>query len=214
MEASMEAWISKKELLQATGISYGQLYRWKRQNLIPEAWFRKQSSFTGQETYFPRDKILQRIAAIQQLKDQYSLEELSRLLSPERTNASYGNEEVERFAWYDAGTASQFERGLGKSRFSYHELLFLYAGCLLVKQGAAREADIDRLAACVRSWIPAMAGTDYRLLIWREGGRNTHLLASGAQTVLLDPAVPVAADFRLEELAKQLNKQFNPFMEE
>ena len=31
--------ISKKELLDQTGISYGQLYRWKRKGLIPEAWF-------------------------------------------------------------------------------------------------------------------------------------------------------------------------------
>ncbi len=28
--------ISKRELLELTGISYGQLYRWKRKNLIPE----------------------------------------------------------------------------------------------------------------------------------------------------------------------------------
>ena len=30
--------ISKKELLEITGISYGALYRWKRKNLIPEEW--------------------------------------------------------------------------------------------------------------------------------------------------------------------------------
>ena len=42
--------ISKKDLLARTGISYGQLYRWKRQNLIPEEWFIKKSTFTGQET--------------------------------------------------------------------------------------------------------------------------------------------------------------------
>ena len=49
--------ISKKELLQQTGISYGQLYRWKREKLIPEEWFIKQSSYTGQETFFPREQI-------------------------------------------------------------------------------------------------------------------------------------------------------------
>ena len=31
-----ETLISKKELLDLTGISYGQLYRWKRKGLIPE----------------------------------------------------------------------------------------------------------------------------------------------------------------------------------
>lgn len=30
--------ISKKELLERYGISYGALYRWKRMGLIPESW--------------------------------------------------------------------------------------------------------------------------------------------------------------------------------
>lgn len=69
--------ISKKELLELTQITYGQLYRWKRKQLIPEEWFVKKSSFTGQETYFPREKILERIDKILNLKDDFSLDELA-----------------------------------------------------------------------------------------------------------------------------------------
>ena len=68
--------ISKKELLEETGISYGQLYRWKREGLIPEEWFVKKSSYTGQETFFPRDRILERIGVILERKDDQSLEEI------------------------------------------------------------------------------------------------------------------------------------------
>lgn len=68
--------ISKKELLMLTGISYGQLYRWKRQGLIPEEWFQKRSSFTGQETFFPRELILERINKILELKENQSLDEI------------------------------------------------------------------------------------------------------------------------------------------
>ena len=35
--------ISKKELLERYGISYGALYRWKRMGLIPESWFLRRS---------------------------------------------------------------------------------------------------------------------------------------------------------------------------
>jgi len=76
--------ISKKELLLTTGISYGQLYRWKREGLIPEEWFIKQSAYTGQETFFPREQVLERVASILALKDTHSLEELAGLLSDER----------------------------------------------------------------------------------------------------------------------------------
>jgi hypothetical protein len=72
--------ISKKDLLATTGISYGQLYRWKRERLLPEEWFIKQSSYTGQETFFPKEQALSRIKAILELKDDHSLEELSQLL--------------------------------------------------------------------------------------------------------------------------------------
>jgi DNA-binding transcriptional MerR regulator len=68
--------ISKKELLAETGISYGQLYRWKREGLIPEEWFQKRSAFTGQETFFPRERTLERIKAIQSMKDGLSLSEI------------------------------------------------------------------------------------------------------------------------------------------
>jgi DNA-binding transcriptional MerR regulator len=68
--------ISKKDLLTETGISYGQLYRWKREGLIPEEWFIKRSAFTGQETFFPRTRMLGRVRAILALKDSLSLEQI------------------------------------------------------------------------------------------------------------------------------------------
>ena len=81
MEASMMDDISKKELLSETGISYGQLYRWKREGLIPEEWFVKRAAFTGQETWFPRERILERIAMILEKKDEQSLEEIRKQIA-------------------------------------------------------------------------------------------------------------------------------------
>jgi DNA-binding transcriptional MerR regulator len=68
--------ISKKDLLVETGISYGQLYRWKREGLIPEEWFIKRSAFTGQETFFPRTLMLERVRAILTMKDGLSLDQI------------------------------------------------------------------------------------------------------------------------------------------
>lgn len=86
--------ISKKELLELTGISYGQLYRWKRKNLIPEDWFIKKSSFTGQETYFPKGKILERIDKIINMKDDLSLDDLAQVFSPVLTDVMLTKEEL------------------------------------------------------------------------------------------------------------------------
>ena len=56
-----EELISKKALLEKYAISYGALYRWKRKGLIPEEWFIKKATVTGQETFFPRELICQRV---------------------------------------------------------------------------------------------------------------------------------------------------------
>ena len=81
--------ISKKDLLELYEISYGALYRWKRKGLIPEEWFIKKSTVTGQETFFPRQLICERMELIKKQKDDVSLEELSKLFSKEsKKNAS------------------------------------------------------------------------------------------------------------------------------
>jgi len=89
-----EELISKKDLLSSTGISYGQLYRWKRKKLIPEEWFIKKSSFTGQETFFPKADILNRISKIKDFKEDSTLEELAGIFSPQVSQISLSKEEI------------------------------------------------------------------------------------------------------------------------
>ena len=62
-------------------ISYGQLYRWKREGLIPDEWFIKQSVSTGQETFFDEKLIIPRIEQILKYKDKYQFDEMKDLFS-------------------------------------------------------------------------------------------------------------------------------------
>jgi DNA-binding transcriptional MerR regulator len=89
-----EELISKKDLLELTGISYGQLYRWKRKDLIPEEWFVRKSTFTGQETFFPKEKILDRINKIQEMKENLSLDELAEMFSPNISELNLNKDEL------------------------------------------------------------------------------------------------------------------------
>lgn len=75
--------ISKKDLLERYSISYGALYRWKRKGLIPEDWFIKKSTVTGQETFFPKALICERVEMIINQKEDLSLDELSKHFSVE-----------------------------------------------------------------------------------------------------------------------------------
>lgn len=80
--------VSKKALLEKYGVSYGALYRWKRKGLIPEEWFIKKSTPTGQETFFPKDLIFERVELILSNKEEILLDELAKKISgEEKSNA-------------------------------------------------------------------------------------------------------------------------------
>ncbi|WP_404803337.1 DUF4004 family protein [Mammaliicoccus sciuri] len=121
--------ISKKELLVECGITYGQLYRWKRKKLIPDEWFIRKSTYTGQESCFPREKILKRISDIQKYKNTYSLDELSEILNKDNTpkdEKKINNESLIQ-KWSD-----YFKQEIGEELLnSYPEDEAVYAGVIL-----------------------------------------------------------------------------------
>lgn len=80
-ENENEHLISKKDVLQKYKISYGSLYRWKRKGLIPEEWFSKKSTITGQETFFPKELICKRLELILEAKDDVLLDELAKKIN-------------------------------------------------------------------------------------------------------------------------------------
>lgn len=128
--------IAKKDVLEEAGISYGQLYRWKRKGLIPEAWFIRRSTVTGQETFFPRDKILPRIEQIRSLKEEQSLDELVQILAPEAAPESVK---------YDAPAAlapigAEGRKLLWKDRgYTFGELVALACGAQALRCGTRPE---------------------------------------------------------------------------
>jgi len=84
---SDEKLISKKELLERYGMSYGALYRWKRKGLIPEDWFVRKATATGQETFFPEALITERVELILSEKNGLELDELAKKLRGEENEA-------------------------------------------------------------------------------------------------------------------------------
>ncbi|MFZ3591079.1 DUF4004 family protein [Bacillus sp. DJP31] len=127
-----ESLLSKKELLEHTGISYGQLYRWKRMNIIPENWFIKRSSFTGQETFFPKAKILERVRKIIELKDEYSLEELAKFFSPNPSDIELAIDDSQASKLVKEETIQLYKSIFTDlDKLTFNHLFFMYFGEIL-----------------------------------------------------------------------------------
>lgn len=201
--------ISKKELLALTGISYGQLYRWKRERLIPEEWFIKRPAYTGQETFFPREQILSRIQTILGAKDKYSLEQLADLLSPETSPGFRSAEGLKTIEELDPGLVPVICSLYGKIDYEFFDVV-LFAGV----SKAARELSLsledstDLLIKTASAAIPLQKLTDLTLVIFKAEGKRHALLLKNGAPFALDSDLEILGRWDLNALAGQIKLKY------
>ena len=200
--------ISKKDLLKTTGISYGQLYRWKREGLIPEEWFVKRSSPTGQETYFPQEKILKGIHAIQQLKDSYSLEELARILTPEVSNRLFCEEDLEHFDELDIDVAADFMDAMSKDSFVFLEVLVMIALSQAMVDSAITEEERTHAVSFLSKRMSELHSADYVLELLQAQGHLYVLLKKEGSEVYLDDGLVAIRSIHLNELSNAIKLKY------
>lgn len=200
--------ISKKDLLKTTGISYGQLYRWKREGLIPEEWFVKRSSPTGQETYFPQEKILKRIHAIQQLKDSYSLEELAQILTPEVSNRLFCEEDLEHFDELDIDVAADFMDAMSKDSFVFLEVLVMIALSQAMYETEISEEERTHAVSFLSRQMSEMHSADYVLELLQAQGHLYVLLKKEGSEVYLDDGLVAIRSIHLNELNNAIKLKY------
>ena len=200
--------ISKKDLLKTTGISYGQLYRWKREGLIPEEWFVKRSSPTGQETYFPQEKILKRIHAIQQLKDSYSLEELARILTPEVSNRLFCEEDLEHFDELDIDVAADFMDAMSKDSFVFLEVLVMIDMSQAMVDSAITEEERTHAVSFLSKRMSELHSADYVLELLQAQGHLYVLLKKEGSEVYLDDGLVAIRFIHLNELSNAIKLKY------
>ena len=201
--------ISKKELLAVTGLSYGQLYRWKRERLIPEEWFIKQSAYTGQETFFPRQQIQSRVQTILDAKDKYSLEELANLLSPETSPGFRSAEGLKSMEEIDPTLLPVIQSLYGRENYEFFDVVLFAtvtraAHALSLPDYGMR----DLLIRAASAAIPVQRTVDLTLTVFRAEGKIHALLSKAAAPLSLDSDLPVLGSWDLSELAGKLKLKY------
>ncbi len=213
----MDSLISKKELLASTGISYGQLYRWKREGLIPEEWFNKQSSFTGQETFFPREEILSRVASILLMKDSHSLEELASILGSDddrlvqaqslRALGPVGELTFSALANADADAdadANGHDRKGSDASFRLGSVALAYGICELAINGKITPEEARPLTKDSLGEILDVKVSGLTCSVFRAGDGLHSCLSNGPERVAFDRSVVVVARLPLGEIVNSI----------
>lgn len=199
--------ISKKELLEHTGISYGQLYRWKRKNLIPEDWFIRKSSFTGQETFFPRESILTRIDRIKNMKDELSLDELADVFSPSVSNKVLTRVEMEQKHLVTPISIHLFlESGSEKEKqsFSFEEMLCIYVLDQALASGQMNREEGILLVQTFQTYYSKFQDKGCDIILTRKMGIPLFTMLTTGSEVYFDTGVKEVLRLSLNTYLEQL----------
>lgn len=202
----MDEWISKKDLLQVTGISYGQLYRWKREKLIPDSWFDKRSAYTGQETFFPRELILARIQFILENKDKYSLAQLQQQLSPSGTSRTYSLEKLAALEGTEPAAKAMYEL-TGKEEVDQTRALTVLIVARVMHSCPLTSEDARELTVLLTQWQARhsiFAETDARLVLVEFGSQCLPMFLKPEASILLPDQAKEIFSLSMNELSGDL----------
>ncbi|SFG27812.1 YhbD family protein [Sporolactobacillus nakayamae] len=188
-----EQLIAKKDLLELTGISYGQLYRWKRKQLIPEDWFIRKSTFTGQETFFPKEKILKRVQTISEMKDTRSLDELAERFSPQSVRKIILSEQELLDRNIVSNLTLQIYKELvpHKQNYPFDVVLALFLLDQMLKDGRMNRTEARDLLDVLKTNSHKVYDKNSRLYFIRKMGVSMVLLAAEDVALYFDDGVNV-----------------------
>ncbi|MDB5055460.1 MAG: hypothetical protein JWM44_3510 [Bacilli bacterium] len=187
-----EELISKKELLELTGISYGQLYRWKRKNLVPEEWFIHKSAFTGQETFFPKQQVLARIDKIINMKDDLSLDALAEMFSPAFADLSINKNELVKRNIVSKIAAEYAEQRIGQSDiYTFEQTMYLYMLDHCLQTGEMNLDEGKYMLQTFAEHYKKFEGKNCDLIFIRKMGISAFLLVSAGSEIHFESGVKI-----------------------
>jgi len=197
--------ISKKELLEICEISYGQLYRWKRKNLIPEEWFIKKSTFTGQETFFPKARIIERIEKIKNMKGDLSLDDLANMLSPNLTELVLDRDMLKENEIISDATLDFYTELKGDSqKFIFEEILFIYILDKMFKSGKIGFEDGKMVIKLLNDYYSKFKGKNCELIFFRKLGISSCCLVTQKEDIYFEDQVKLIETLKISELIEEL----------
>ena len=200
-------YITKKQLLEEMGISYGQLYRWKRIGLIPESWFIKRPSSTGQETILPRKKIINRIKDIQQRMEIQSLEQLVEKYSFQVDKAIITLEAMYKSPYLSVEYVNAVGNYFKKPGYTATEyMMIICCAAVAAKERFTTRQYVDLL----RFGLPLAANckkAEVRCVVFAAGGDYHLVLLDNTCEFSFDHGLRIMGDYNFETMWSKLNEE-------
>lgn len=200
-----EELISKKDLLDYADISYGQLYRWKRKSLIPEDWFIRKSTFTGQETFFPKNKILERIDKIKNMKDDLSLDDIAGMFSPQLADVLLSKDELKLRNIVSQMALEIYEGIHGETKvFSFEKILYvsLLESCLSSGEVSLEEG--KNILNTIEKNYKKFEARDCEIILLRKFGISICIITLYPYELVIEDAAKLVININVGKAIEEL----------
>lgn len=200
----MNEYITKKQLLELTNISYGQLYRWKRLGLIPESWFIKRAAVTGQETVLPRKKSVARINKILQLMKSYSIEQLVEKLAFNKDQPVITFEELYQLPYLDTQQVNAIGNYFKSESYTATQLVMIISMANVsdvARLNTRQFVDLLRFALPVADKIQKI---EVRCLVFAAGGDYHLAIIDNGQSPIFDDGLRLLGNYNFETIWEKL----------
>jgi len=203
-----EELISKRELLRAARISYGTLYRWKRMSLIPESWFIHKATHTGQETFFPKNRILTRVGRIQELKGELSAEQLKEIFSPNVKSFQIPLADFQSLQLVSKLSITAFTSVFPlKKELVFDDVFAVYVVDHLMRLSGIYLEDAKQVIRMLDRYLSTRKSKEFQLVLLRKMGIPFTVLVKGGEEILIEENTEIVACANLAEFEEALKDQ-------
>jgi hypothetical protein len=194
-----------------TGISYGQLYRWKRKKLIPEEWFIRKSTFTGQETFFLKEEVLERIERIKSMKDDLSLDDMVNVFyeHSESLPAFCTKRDVLERNIVTSVMIEQFAKEYDlESQIPYGHICLFYLIDKMLKAGQISRSEGELIYETVEPYLPTVQKADGQFCFARKMGVPIVMVVTPHGQIRFDPEVGIIAIYQFQKLFEEVKMKW------
>lgn len=149
-------------------------------------------NFTGQETFFPKEKILERIDKIQTMKEDLSLDELANMFSPSVTEICLSKEDMLRKGIASESVIQFFIEQTNKAvEFQFVDILYLYILEELLQSGEISLEEGKMVLQVLHEHYEKMKQKNSELVVIRKLGISTCFLVSNVDDLFFEKGTKV-----------------------
>lgn len=152
--------------------------------------------------------MLNRIKAIQELKNKYSLEELAKILSPEVAKRNFTTDDLAIIEEIKANLIPAFVKVFNKNNFRYIEVLLMIAISDFKDELDLSISQIIDLTNGIKDYSEKIKSTGYMFVIFNNNNEYLGAIYKAQAEIFVDKRVSIVKNINLDDISSNIKLKY------